>query len=342
MLGKLISAAAVVALATTVEAHGYISNPAPRALTIPGHRYAVEPQSDGAQGPGPGCNDGGRTGPIQVTWVEGQEVTVEVIVTANHRGFHELRFCDQATGGNGCLSETVATAVSHPSSAPGCPTAAPGGSSHGCLPGPPEQRSLFINDNPHTANYTFKLPENFTCSHCNMQWWWICNNYGGEFFKSCHDITIISSGPTGSPTVSPTPAPTPPTSAPTTVPTASPTPPTAAPTGTPTPPTTAPTFAPTPPPTTCGVAWAKCGDGLDVCCAGHTCMGSAFDLMCYATPGSDPSPPSPTPAPAPTPASGDPPAGPCVPDWQRCSEGDGCCNASMECRNYQGSMSCAP
>jgi hypothetical protein len=155
------------------------------------------------------------------------------------------------------------------------------------------------------------------------------------------DVRIMPAGPTFAPTATPTGSPTPPTAAPTGVPTGSPTPPTAAPTKAPTPPTAAPTFAPTPPPTTCGLAWAKCGDGLDVCCAGHTCTGSAFDLMCYPTPGTGPSPPSPTPAPGPSPPTAAP-GGPCVADWQRCSSGDSCCNSSMECKDYQGAMSCVP
>jgi hypothetical protein len=184
MLSKIIAVAAFLGLAADVSAHGYISNPLPRALAIPGHPMRVEPQSDGAQGAQSECNDQGMTGPPEVTWEEGQEVTVEVVVTANHRGFHELRFCEQATGGNACFSQSLATAVSNPTDVPGCPAPAPGGSSHNdCIPSPAESRSLFINDQPHTANYTFTLPEGLTCEHCAMQWWWICANFGGEFFK---------------------------------------------------------------------------------------------------------------------------------------------------------------
>jgi hypothetical protein len=214
--------------------------------------------------------DGGQIGDIQVTWEEGQTVTVEIVVTANHRGQHELRFCEDARGGNSCLAQNVATAISHPSSDPGCPVPAPQGFAQSCMPSSAEQRSLFINDNVHTANYTFTLPENFTCEHCNMQWWWITANYGGEFFKSCHDIAIV-------PRAAPTPAP--PTNEPT------PSPPTQAPPPT-NPPTTPPPTTPptTPPPTACVGAWGSCAEGSDPCCAGHTCMGSEWDRMCYPTP----------------------------------------------------------
>jgi hypothetical protein len=201
--------------------------------------------------------DGGEIGDIQVTWEEGQTVTVEVVVTANHRGQHELRFCEDARGGNSCLAQNVATAISNPSSDPGCPAPAPQGFAQSCMPSSAEQRSLFINDNVHTANYTFTLPENFTCEHCNMQWWWITANYGGEFFKSCHDVRIVPSGPPTNPPPTSPPSPSPPTNPPTTAPPTNP-------------PTTAP---PTEEPVPCLGNWDICSSAPDNCCSGN-CSGN--------------------------------------------------------------------
>jgi hypothetical protein len=111
------------------------------------------------------------------------------------------------------------------------------------------------------------------------------NNYNyAECVDNC--MNVCNAAPTPAPpTNAPTPAP--PTSEPTPAPptsnpSAAPTfPPTLEPSKAPTMPTSEPTLAPTPPPTTCSVAWEKCGDGLPVCCAGTTCMGSTWDQMCY-------------------------------------------------------------
>ena len=82
---------ATVGLATlavsVVDAHGYVSNPKPRCQTIPGHpMFSIGCQSDGYQFAD--CRDGEMVGPVQVTWVEGQEIDVDVFMTAFHGGWH--------------------------------------------------------------------------------------------------------------------------------------------------------------------------------------------------------------------------------------------------------------
>ena len=72
-----------------------------------------------------------------------------------------------------------------PESVPGCPADAPYGSTHwtSCIPSQPENRAVLIGANanrhgftssqghgPYNRNYQFRLPNDFTCDHCNMQW----------------------------------------------------------------------------------------------------------------------------------------------------------------------------
>ena len=161
---------AMAAVITAVSGHCYMSNPRPTALTVNNHAMRSCPQCDGnAFG---NCVQNGNRGPIQVTWEEGQEVTIQYVITANHRGWHELRFCDNPTGNNACLSQTLATAK-FPTNTRGCPTAAPGGSTHrgSCIPSAAENRAnIKGNGSPGTFSETFILPQNFTCAHCNLQW----------------------------------------------------------------------------------------------------------------------------------------------------------------------------
>jgi hypothetical protein len=241
--GALVTLAA---LASTVNGHGYMANPAPRAETIPGHRYSADPQSDGIRYAN--CADGGKIGPIQATWTQGQEVKVEISVTAYHGGYHQLRFCKDPYGANECLQQNLAIAVPSSQIYRGCPVSAPPSSADAgsCIPNagcPSENKDDCIMnlDGIGRYNYTFILPPDLVCEHCVVQWWWGTNNYAPEHFKSCHDVRIIPSGPTTPP---------------------SPTPPG---------PTAPPTIPPTPP--TCLRDWENCFAAPGNCCSG-LCSGN--------------------------------------------------------------------
>lgn len=210
MVYKALLACAFAALTAVVdvEGHGYVSNPTPRAFTINNHRYRYEPQSDG-QFNGE-CWDAarGQSGRIVATYDEGQVFTTTVVITAFHKGWHEMRLCDDSKGKNNCLSQTGALALTAPRN------------------NNPQQSVL---QGLGTRNYQWELPGNFTCDHCTMQWWWRTDNSGNEHFKSCHDVRIVATGP-------PTPAPptNPPTNPPPTNPPTNP-PPTNPPTNPPRP-----------------------------------------------------------------------------------------------------------
>ena len=170
-----------------------------------------------------------------------------------------LRFCEDPRGGNSCLEQNLAIAIGR-NSFRGCPAAAPAQSADagGCIPnaGCPSSNKddCLVNlDGLGTYNYTFVLPPDLTCDHCNMQWYWGTNNWAPEHFKSCHDVRIIPSGP-------PTPAP--PTPPPTNPP----------PTNPPTP--VPPTPPPTSPPPPCVADW-------QICSAGSECCNSNFDCKAY-------------------------------------------------------------
>lgn len=202
MLGFLIC------LIPYVLAHGYISNPKPRAYTIPGHRYQYEPQSDAAEGQN--CQDNGKTGPIQATYTKGSTITVSTHVTVFHNGWHELRFCPDTQDSLGCYQMYRATPVyanlseqyagkrlsnsdnnGNDAVRANFPLGDICGQSWNGSPQPTKHCFAYYEG----ANFFFDtqwiLPANLTCEHCGMQWWWVTDNGGNENFKSCHDVSIV-------------------------------------------------------------------------------------------------------------------------------------------------------
>jgi hypothetical protein len=145
--------------------------------------FSLGCQSDGYQFEN--CRDGGQVGEVQATWMEGQEITVDVTMTAFHGGWHELRFCADPRGGNDCFVQPGHQALAvNPTTVPGCPEPAPSnvGTHRGsCIPSPAESRNDLLSA---SASYQFILPMNITGEHVAMQWWWITANGVPEHFKS--------------------------------------------------------------------------------------------------------------------------------------------------------------
>jgi len=171
MNSKLIAvlALALICCLSSVNAHAYLSSPAPRAKTIGGHRFQYEPQSDG-QFNGE-CQDGGKTGPIQATYVQGTIITVTISITASHNGAYQLRFCPYKDGNNNCLAQHLAIPISYPSSIlPNFPNAHEG----------------------RSGEAQWRLPADLVCDNCVMQFWYQNNNGVQEHFKSCHDVRITA------------------------------------------------------------------------------------------------------------------------------------------------------
>jgi hypothetical protein len=210
MLSSMLRTVGLATLAVSVvDAHGYVSNPKPRCQTIPGHpMFSIGCQSDGYQFED--CRDGGMVGPPQATWVEGQEIDVDVFMTAFHGGWHggfrffffhvnvhvllqlchapstapfcvlfttahstqiELRFCEDPQGGNDCFSRPGHQAFALPATnVQGCPEPAP--SSTATYRGSciPSPAECRGDLGPASASYRFKLPMNISGDHVAMQW----------------------------------------------------------------------------------------------------------------------------------------------------------------------------
>jgi len=200
------SFAIILLFCPLIDGHGYISDPLPRALTIPGHPFRYEPQSDAAEGKM--CKDGGKTGYITANYTKGQTITTKTHITVFHNGWHELRFCPDPKGGLDCYQKYRAIPV--PASEQYRKKRLPNSDNNGddtvranfplgnvcgqswC--GSPVPTSFCFNY-PAGADFhfetTWKLPSDLTCEHCGMQWWWVTDNCGNENFKSCHDIAIL-------------------------------------------------------------------------------------------------------------------------------------------------------
>eukprot|EP00192_Tetraselmis_astigmatica_P011861 CAMPEP_0117670744 /NCGR_PEP_ID=MMETSP0804-20121206/12942_1 /TAXON_ID=1074897 /ORGANISM="Tetraselmis astigmatica, Strain CCMP880" /LENGTH=397 /DNA_ID=CAMNT_0005479115 /DNA_START=102 /DNA_END=1292 /DNA_ORIENTATION=- len=263
----------------------------------------------------------GLGGAIQETYVEGDTIDVEFVITAHHRGFIELRLCDEKPLTQACLNkypalERVRYEDDYRYSAQPIDPEAP--------------QKYFLNPvcaypqdgavGGYRMEAKFKLPEGVTCETCVIQMWWItanscvppgyrdfnfptdwdtCGGDGGagwytsgqadcegstqaEEFWNCADVKILPGAPT--PSIAPTPQ----------GPTPSPT--TAAPTPAPT------TPAPT---TTCEevAVWGQCGgqgDWSGKCCEpGSWCsVGNPWYSQCV--PGQAPAPATPGPTMSPT------------------------------------------
>jgi hypothetical protein len=108
MLAYFAAAALCVA---SVDAHGYMLSPLGRSQTIPGHSRAREPQSDGMAFRD--CLDGGQVGPVQVTWQEGQDIEVDVVITAFHRAGTNSGFVKTVFLTEFLLTSSYCTSISY-------------------------------------------------------------------------------------------------------------------------------------------------------------------------------------------------------------------------------------
>uniref|UniRef100_A0A7S1X728 CBM1 domain-containing protein n=2 Tax=Tetraselmis chuii TaxID=63592 RepID=A0A7S1X728_9CHLO len=121
----------------------------------------------------------GIGGAVQEVYVEGSEIDVEFVITAHHRGFIELRLCDESRVTQACLNKyeplhrvRAEYEDDYRLSAQPIDPAAP--------------YKYFLNpvcafgQDPSVGGYLmkagFKLPEGVTCERCVIQMWWITAN----------------------------------------------------------------------------------------------------------------------------------------------------------------------
>eukprot|EP00121_Abeoforma_whisleri_P009669 Awhi_evm1s8894 len=188
-------------LCREVHSHGYIQVPAARN-SMWKYGFDNPPNYDlmGLAAGGPGvvaasghglCGDnindeqrhmsGGvfGNGVISMTYITGQIIDIEIIVTAHHKGHFQFRICDLPEGsGNNvqatqqCLDENVLQLAD---------------GSGTDWPLPPSQGSQ------ETYKMSYVLPQGLTCSRCVFQWYWETGNSPGAYpeeFWNCADIKI--------------------------------------------------------------------------------------------------------------------------------------------------------
>ena len=176
------------------------------------------------------------TGRIVKTYKRGQVFTLKLQITANHKGHHTFR-----VGKIGTPPMTLGKLTHTLQLADGSGTK---------WPTPPGTKVFDIK---------LKLPEDLTCDHCVLQWYWRAGNNWGcdntgcgngkneeqETFVNCVDIAITAGGvppPTKEPPVTQPPTKEPPVTQP------------------PQPPTAPPTEAPKPNPGGCKATGAHAGN----------------------------------------------------------------------------------
>lgn len=214
---------AFIAPLPTTNAHGYLADPASRNLLA--HRQGTEYDQMSLNGGGPAAvwpdgfwkfGGGGNhytcgrerydtPGPIQKTWVSGEQVKIKLQITVAHRGHMYFGLC--------------------PANLPPTPD---------CF----AERWLMNTDTGYrywdlagqpvgAYEMYFKLPDNFTCPQCTLWWWWVtgnsclppgdmgnlraCGEQGAvpEEFWNCADVSIVN-GTDPSPPPPPPPRPRPP------------------------------------------------------------------------------------------------------------------------------------
>jgi len=131
-------------------------------------------------------------------YTPGQIIDVEVELTANHRGYFEMRLCPLT---NLLTIETQECFNGYPLMVEGL------SSPRYTIPESTGKQAIL--------NYHVKLPDGITCTHCVIQWiyyaantWGVCENGTGsvgcgqqETFRNCADVAIITNtggfGPLG-------------------------------------------------------------------------------------------------------------------------------------------------
>ena len=202
-------------------------------------------------------NNPNQNYPILNTFLKGTDIDIEIIVTAHHMGHFEFYICDMFEKNvvtQECLFQNRLNRVHIEGEISPVDENYP---YRYYLESRDEM--IFQTDGypGYVAKMKYKLPNDLTCEHCVLQWWYytansciyegyneytgmtnwynknlgMCTNPGlyPEEFWNCADIRIVDNVPSPVPTLSPTlppppvPEPTPPPGAPTSIPTVEPT-----------------------------------------------------------------------------------------------------------------------
>lgn len=133
-------------------------NPDPKLYGVCGDPWNVYPQPHAAGG----VHDRG----VRKMYTQGQNITLQVNVTAYHRGHFDFQLCDHYPETEDCFRTFVSNFSIEGFREGGAPT-------------------FWIHA---------PLPRNLTCDHCVLRWYWTTNNSPGlppETFLNCADISIL-------------------------------------------------------------------------------------------------------------------------------------------------------
>lgn len=166
------------------------------------HGFCGDPQveEDGKYGAG---------APV-VTYKSGSIISVEIFITANHGGLHQLRLCPDKKLTERCFAaHTLRRVNGNPA---GLWVHRDGGKAPGAKYSLTERHQDGMKGELYTVD--FKLPKGVTCKHCVLQWYWTtgsscdvpgtptwmrtsmepCGDVYPEEFWNCIDVQITKDG----------------------------------------------------------------------------------------------------------------------------------------------------
>lgn len=198
-------------LARQVHGHGWVTDPPARnAQSGPKNGYC--PHCGNGNGM---CGDGNQwpsdsnylnfyNGPV-AQWTAGSVVPVTVKITAHHKGHFEFSLCNRVIDGStqspqACLDQHILERAS--AAEAGVSACQPNDKRPDCQPVDarhPERFYLppggFSPDGSNTFTYHLKVPADFSCSACTLQWrWWSANSCIPAPDYGCFASQLSSSG----------------------------------------------------------------------------------------------------------------------------------------------------
>lgn len=188
-------------LRSQIHAAGY-KGWMPYEPTKPGFKFRTGPCGDALwQNPGDHVKggkyyNGGKTHKV---FNQGGQISIDIIIIEHHNGFSEFRLCDAYKCGgditNNCLRDSRKCRLLERAHVPSCESRY----DKGCGPidlKHPERwyhpcRGNMENDFYGNGKMVFKLPSDFYCNHCVLQWHWTaansCNPPGViDYFQGAH------------------------------------------------------------------------------------------------------------------------------------------------------------
>lgn len=141
------------------------------------------------------------TGTLVRKYLTGTAITIRIELTANHRGYFEFRLCPVNDPRQDATQECLDRHVLQRADRPDRGVEGEGGE------GEPHASRYYPGPGNKVFASKYRLPPQFTCKHCVLQWryiagnnWGMCANGTGavgcgpqEEFRACADVVIVNS-----------------------------------------------------------------------------------------------------------------------------------------------------